>query len=416
MEKVSEYLRQSLLGPALARLCRLATEIGPGGIQCIGEWEQQPPVEEKICLKALRDGTIVTPDKLGSAPLAWLRAIDLFLYEERSARINSRVSDGGRRFWLVRRTAAGVRRGYRERQLGNLFHHLRYHHVFPASIDGIATEVAPVPEATAAACAAIISRRSLKVAVARFEDKVKERFTKDHSCNHFHLNGLDTIESRKSSAQAAIALARKNRADLLVFPELTLPSKLQHALAEQLMDEAADPDAHQIPFILLGSFHEALDGKLINRARLVSQDGSNLLLTDKRFKVTFRFDDGPEEWGEALQAAPVPFGVLPLDIGLLATTICKDAFDGPIPPVVLAIGPDWLLIPSMTNHLGPHRQKTADLRRGFGTVSIVANQPMPGCTREGADFPHGYIEGPKTRIECTDSIHFFEIPLPQPEP
>jgi hypothetical protein len=413
LEKVSEYLQQSLLGPALARLCRLATQIGPSGIQCIGEWEQRPRATEDFCLKTLRDGTIVTSDMLGRAPLSWLRSIDFFLYEERSARINSRVSDGEHRFWLVRRTAADVRRGYRERQLGNLFHHLRYHHVFPASVDGIATEVAPVPEATATACADILSRSSLKVAVARFDDKVTELFTRDRSCNHFHMDGLDPIDSRMCSAQAAISLARTNHADLLVFPELTLPAKLQHALAEQLMDEAADPDVHQIPFILLGSFHEALDGKLINRARLVSQDGSNLLLTDKRFKVTFRFDDDPEEWGEALQAAPAPFGVLPLDIGLLATTICKDAFDGPIPPVVLAIGPDWLLIPSMTNHLGPHRQKTADLRRGFGTVSIVANQPMPGCTQEGADFPHGYIEGPTRQIECTDLLHFFEIPLPQ---
>lgn len=415
MEKLAGYLNRDepLLACALVRLCRLALEIGEDGMPRLNTWEQKPSLDDEARQKYLQDG-FIPPESLRDHPLCWLKALDKELPQASSYRPDVPVTEDGAQFWVVRRPKPEVRRGYRDKQYGNLFRHLHFHYVFPANVDGIATCVRPQTEALSQSCARILDKNTLTVAVVRFDDQVQEIIEKDPACTHLHLSGLDCIKRRYDSALHCIDAARTAKVDMLVFPELSIPPEVRKSLMRHLHRESRTPGLQPIAFVLLGSFHEVIAGKRVNRATLVSHDGMSVLLTDKRAKVTFRFPDSPadsqEEWGEALQAAPTPFGVLALDIGLLTTAICKDVFDGEIRTVVSKIGPDWLLAPSMTNKIGPHTERTEDLAKAFGTISIVANQPMPGDPNP----PQGYVQTPRGRENCVDSMHIVSIKLDIP--
>ena len=414
VERVVQYLEDGAATLALVRLCRLACE-EESGVMRLGRWEQAPAMEPEFVKKRLDNERWPDIRELESHPLDWLRGLDEYVHCHTRFHRTVSLTDGDARFHLIRHVHPHSYPSYRDRQRGNLQYHLRHHRFVPCALHGHPVALQAVSDVCEQAAAAILQRQRLVVAVARFDDGVTEEINWNHGNGHFHMTGLSDAPTRRRSIEAALDFARQHHADLLVFPELTIPADLRDDIRDDLQARASsvgkESDASALPaLIALGSFHEQdATHQHLNRALLVDRFGDVLLTADKRAKVTIAHQG--RDWGEALQVAPTPCSLLPLDIGLLALAICKDVFDGPVSRQLQDVGLDWLLAPSMTDHLGPHRTNTGNLLRAHGTVSIVANQPMPGCTRSGDAFPCGYVDRPDGPTECANLLTLVEIPL-----
>lgn len=342
-------------------------------------------------------------------------AIDQELYETSAPgarRADTPVFDGDEQHWIIRRTSLGC--GYSSR-LGALGHYLTHHHVLPGRVGRTPTKAVSVPQDTVTGCQSIFERQTFKVAVARFNDSVTETLTRFDKVRHFRMTGVDHPESRLASILAALDTACDASADCIVFPELTSTPEIARCLAEHLLDEALKPARRRLPtLIALGSYHEPTltddQPHTRNRAVLLSHDGTRLMHFDKRCKVLFKFEPGGPDWAEALTPCDTPYELLPLEVGLVGLAICKDLFDGPISELLRSIDLDWLLVPSMSNKLNQHQIKTRQLHNQSGTVSVIANQVMPGSNGDD-DYPFGYIQQGADPQPCPNPIEIVDIPL-----
>ena len=410
MERIVKYLEQDppALRPALARFRELAKER-------LAEWELRDIGESADdCIQQLQNGSPPSTAELEAAPLSWLKAVDQELFDTATpgeCSPGTPVLDGDNEHWVVRRTRPGT--GFNARR-GKPGHYTPWHHVLSACIEGIPTQVRSVPHDTARACTRIVDNNAFKVAIARFEDGAGETFRKFDATKHFRMEALNTPQARLQSALDALTKACDEQVDCLIFPELTFTRGIAQAFAEHLFDASLEPASNLPPLVVIGSYHEATHTidkpHTRNRALLLAHDGSQLMCHDKRSKVLFKFEpDGPD-WEEALAPCETPYELLPLDAGLVGLAICKDLFDGPVSKLLYDLDLDWLLVPSMSDKLTEHQTKTGQLRKQSGTVSIVANQAMPGHT-SGTPYPCGYVQqGPKPD-PCTNPLTIVSIPL-----
>ncbi|MEY2632029.1 MAG: hypothetical protein RIR00_683 [Pseudomonadota bacterium] len=411
MDVVAEYLATEQPGLALTRLCRLArTPLGNGQYQ-LDNWEKLPTPKKESgeldsLLGRLQDGGAPTVDELNAKPLFWLCALDKHLFIETppaNRSPNRRIRESDETFWLVQRHRAETRRGYLPKQFGNLRYWLRFHHVIPAQ----PAEHPPIqiraPRGEAAHQLTILEDRALlRVALIAFVDGVQETIANCYQGQHFTLTGLNQPELRLESAKAALNWARDQGADLLLFPELTLPAAQRRELKAWLWEQSRTPD-HHISLLHLGTFHECCEqGRYHNRGELVAADGSELLCGEKRCGVTF------DAKAEALEPTD-PFEVLISPLGLIAMAICKDLFDGSIPNLLQLTEADWVLVPSMSNSLSPHINEAEGLHKRMGTCTLIANQPMPGTPPE--DFTHYHAAPSPSWLE----IQVMDLLAPPPK-
>lgn len=406
METVALYIEENLLGCALARLCRLALAPNLSGQPTLSSWEYGPLPDAdriRVLTDILHAQEKPSVEGVSSQPLVWLVALDEFLgtgTRFSQALPFRSLRDGDAEFWLVQRIHADFPRGYAGRQYGLLRRWLHFHHVVPTHVPpGVPTRVYALPDASALALAAILERGAVRVGLVSFDDGVQEEIQSRPESPHVFLK-LSDAGGRLRAAEAALEWARQEKLDLLMFPELTLPSPQRRALTERLFDDYRQRDLHQIPLILLGSFHDLDDeAKCFNRATLVASDGRGLLWADKRRGATFGHR------AEDIGKAEAPQGLLPLPFGLLTLSICKDFFDTWMQPVLDCLEPDWVLVPSMSDSLNPHHARSKAMGDSFGTVSVVANQPMPPGQGHDGDFEYGYVEfaplegDPRPRVE-----------------
>lgn len=424
METVACYIGENLLGSALARLCRLALEPSASGQPTLSTWEYGPlPDTRRLgpitdLLHAQEEPSL---EDVASQPLLWLVALDEFLGTgtrfSRALPFRA-VRDGDAEFWLIQRIYADFPRGYAHKQYGLLRRWLHYHHVIPIKASpGVPTQVYSLPDATGLALSAIQKRGTLRVGLVSFDDGVREEMHIRSDSPHVALT-LDDAACRLRAAEAALDWAREQALDLLMFPELTLPSAQRHALADRLFLDYRRRDVPRIPLILLGSFHDLdQDATYFNRAVLVAADGTALLRADKRRGATFG------QQTEDIHKAEAPQGLLPLPFGLLTISICKDFFDAWMTPVLDRLEPDWVLVPSMSDSLNPHRVRSKAMRDAFGTVSLIVNQPMPEGRGHGSSFEYGYAEfesgegDPRPNVEvlfrCQTRPSARIIPIPR---
>lgn len=320
--------------------------------------------------------------------------------------------DGEDKHWIVRRALPGNGFNFRKGKIG---HFTPFHHVLPATLIDIPTEVRGMPQGTAKACQRILRNQAFRLAVVRFEDDAVEILTKFSATELFRMDGLDSPQVRLKSALDAFTTACDQQVDCLIFPELTFTPEIAHQFAEDLLDATLAGPHHHLPaLIVLGSYHEPTQSTeqpdTRNRAILLAQDGSRLMHFDKRSEVLFKFEPDGADWVEALSPCDTPYQLLPLEIGLLGLAICKDLFDGPISELLRSIDLDWLLVPSMSNKLNQHQTKTRQLHNQSGTVSVIANQIMPGGDGDG-DYPFGYIQQGADPQPCPNPIEIVDIPL-----
>lgn len=249
----------------------------------------------------------------------------------------------------------------------------------------------------------------LRIAIAAFDDAIVLHHI-DQGAGVYFTDTEDEA-ARLLAAKALVTRAEQAQTHILLFPELTLSPKNQAALVEELEHRRRAGNPSSLLLIGLGSFHETIppaSGRRRNRARLVSgRDGRPLLFQDK-FQ-TARDANVIEDFHPAAEV-----NALLLPIGLLAIAICKDLFDSRSAWLWTQLMPEWLLTPSMSDKLEPHKAKTVELWNQHCCITLVANQPYsPGKTDS-----RGYIQCERQPQEASSDLHFVEIPpeTPHTEP
>jgi hypothetical protein len=416
MEKVAEFINAESYRQALARLCRLAGSSTSDGRRVLDDWENRHEEDEMMLMDAIdrieridNRESMITSEEVEADPLLWFRALDDFC-----VRINPKsygylrnpcIHDGEGQVWMIpiyqKSESSG---GGKRRQFGNIAYWLKHFRVIPQNNpQGILVNVVGIPRGYNDWLAGRFSARTIRIAVVHFDDGVRTHISdSDKKPSDFICKEISDTEIRLASALHHISEAQKRNAHILVMPELTITPDIRTRIASELQQsyrKNGEKHSLSVPLIVLGSFHEKVEKGWRNHAEaMLGLDGKLLFGCDKRKPVTY------ENRKEGIECAPDDFTCLFTSLGLMALAICKDVFEGE-PAIVLASLPlDWLLVPSMTNKLNPHKATAKAMYDTLGTIVVVANQEPPAASTP----VRGFVQHQKF-IECTEALDIVSV-------
>lgn len=404
MDIVAEFINSRHYRQALARLCRLANEKDSNDRPKLGTWENHylRNNHQNVITDSLnhlyhleKEGAVVPKFMIITKPLVWLQALDQFIFNEFNRATpdwlydTRPIEDGSNRSYVLpvyRKSESS--RGKKHTQFENISYWLRHHKVIPFEI-GQKDFVIEVPAGYRDWLTDCFTEEDIRIAITHFQDSITPEIHYEAD-QLFFCKSVTDEETRLGTALQHIRDAKMKNAHILVMPELTITPTIRAAIInklEQLFDEQGENHPMSVPIIILGSFHEKVkEGWRNHSVAVLGRDGTTLLECDKRFPVTFENPETSVAAKECIDCAPTPLTCAFTPIGLMAIAICKDLFDGD-PAITLASLPlDWLLVPSMSNSLNPHKTATKTMFNTNGTIAAIANQEMPGNTRQVFGF------------------------------
>ena len=390
MDKVAEFINTRCFRQALARLCRLAQEPLPDGRRNLDDWELMYSYSQVSFLLETLDHEqteTVTQSDIESDPLLWLQTIDELchrVFGPDSTAPHDSINDGFGKSKVLQ-LHPGFGGGKLTGQFGNLYYWLKHHRVIPLdNIHGIPVDLSDIPSGHKEWIASRFETELFRIGIVHFTDNLKLDIC--YTDNRFFIcNGINDAEQRLAAALEHIRKAHETGVHLLIMPEMTITADMRTAISERMMDlSLMDGEDHDlsVPLIVPGSFHEQCDSRWRNHAEaLCGLDGVTIFGSDKRERVTFN------DCGEMIESSPTPITCLASPIGVIGMTICRDLFMGSSSSVLQSLPLDWLLVPSMSDKLGPHKAAAKMLHDTRGTVIAVANQQMPDSMK----FDQGFV-------------------------
>jgi len=410
MENVAAFLKSQSYRQALARLCRLADSSTPDGRRVLDDWERCHKRSVHSVGKVIKrleseDAHSISDSELSDDPLFWLQVLDEHCYREISSKgylYNFRLNDGEGLVYVLpiyQKSGGSARR----KQFGNISCWLKHHRVVPLSnSQGIPVDVAGVPKGYKDWVAQHLAGEIIRVAVVHFTDGIVPNISYKVP-EHFVCDGINDENKRLETALEHIRQAKRQGAHILVMPEMTITQTIRLKIVAELgrLNEHGDENhSMSIPFIVLGSFHEQVENRWRNHAEAVlGLDGTHLFGCDKRKSVTFN------NCKEGIESSPIPLTCLLTPLGLMAIAICKDLFEGEPAAVLASLPLDWLLVPSMSDTINPHKVSARTMHNKGGTIVAVANQEMPVGT---ASLP-GFVHYDKEPVPCKTDLTIISI-------
>lgn len=410
MEKVAEFINTESYRQALARLCRLAGYSTSDGRRVLDDWERSYKRNVHAVKKAMdrlvgNDAPVISDEEVRSDPLLWLEALDELCHREISPKgycSNLRLDDGDGLIYLLpvyQKSVGAARR----KQFGNISCWLKHHRAVPLSNpQGISVDVAGIPKGYKDWVAKHFAGESIRIAVVHFTDGIAPDISYKVP-EHFVCDGLSDENKRLETALEHICHAKRQGAHILLMPELTITPAIRSKIIAELerLNEGGDEDhLMSVPLIMLGSFHEQFENNWRNHADAVlGLDGTHLFGCDKRKSVTFN------NCKEGIECSPTPLTCLFTPLGLMAMAICKDLFEGEPAAVLASLPLDWLLVPSMSDNINPHKVSARTMHNTGGTIVAVANQEMP----VGKGSVPGFVHYDKEPEPCSTGLTIVSI-------
>jgi len=147
--------------------------------------------------------------------------------------------------------------------------------------------------------------------------------------------------------------AARERATLLVFPELTFTERMRQHLVSSLANK---PYENGPLLTVAGCCHRPGEGvrSAHNEAMLLGPDGQTLHRHAKLTRYTWQEEDKPHR-AEGTETG-TELGVLECALGNLAIAICLDLFESQLQGVIDASHANVFLVPSLSEKTGDHRQ------------------------------------------------------------
>ncbi|MEI6756651.1 MAG: hypothetical protein WCK85_02275 [Chlorobium sp.] len=410
MEKVAEFINVQSYRQALARLCRLAGFSTADGRRVLDDWELCHKRSVQAVGKVTKrleneDNALLSVDEVRSDPLLWLQALDEHCYREISPKAylcNPRIDDGDGLIYMlpIYQKSVGAARS---KQFGNLSCWLKHHRVVPlTNPQGIDVDVKGIPTGYKDWVAQHLAGESVRIAVVHFTDGIAPNISYKEP-EHFVCNGVSDENKRLETALDHIRHAKRKGAHILLMPELTITPAIRLKIVAELerQNEGGDENhAMSVPLIILGSFHEQIASGWRNHAEAVlGLDGTHLFGCDKRKSVTFN------NCKEGIECSPMPLTCLFTPLGLMAMAICKDLFEAEPAAVLASLPLDWLLVPSMSDNINPHKMSARTMHHTGGTIVAVANQEMP----VGKTPVPGFVHYDKEPESCKRGLTIVSI-------
>ncbi len=419
MEKVANFINHEYYREALARLCRIAQRSAQDERLVLDDWEpwhlsnfhsnEEKAHNIKQAMERFSNDVLtISSDEIEKDPLLWFQALDEHcnrIFGPDSILPSDKIDDGdgeSRVFPIYPGSGGGKRR----EQYGNIAFWLRHHRVIPLnnlqdiSIP-LSVAVAEIPQGYKDWANRHLIGETVKIAIIHFADG-SYPIINYNTPQLFVCNDLSDEAIRLEKALECISAAKSEGAHILVMPELTITPAIRLKITNKLdllNEKEGENHALSVPVIVLGSFHEQVEMRWRNHAEaILGLDGTYLFGCDKRRSVTFN------NCREGIECASTPLTCLLTPLGLMAMAICKDMFDGKPAAALSSLSPDWLLVPSMSEKLSPHRAAAKQLHDTGGTVVAVANQEMPGIE----DYDPGFVHHEK-REDCTTDMAFITV-------
>lgn len=417
MREVVRLLNAGHQHEALVRLWVIATRRKePDDDLPLNSWERTTRRTRRSALSeklgaALDDGRDVEPAIVDTEPLALVVALDTFLGlhtpPKGFAAEPYRVDD--RAYWLVplnlgRALAAGI-----ARQAGNSQSWFRHHRVVPAVLpSGVHVEAQPSRDVTDARLREVRRTGHVRAYLGHFEDGAT---LEPPPAGRFFATGLSDEPARIRNIDRSFARAADERADLVIFPELTVTPAQREATKERLRT-SEHPPALLVP----GSFHEEWNGRKVNTSHILGVDGRTLVVHEKL--RSFGEADGTAEDIHAANTVHV----LVTPIGCIALAICKDYCDDPGPIRDWdALAVDWWLVPSMgaQSTIDAHERRARSLWTVINrAVTLLANQepaiPPRSVASPGFAF-HGTTREVRSDVTVGGGLVVVAIDAPGPD-
>ncbi|MBI5550659.1 MAG: hypothetical protein HY911_04065 [Desulfobacterales bacterium] len=321
-------------------------------------------------------------------PLALFQALDHFLYI-RYARGRSgagqpaRIECAGHGYFLRRRIVSALQPRHAS-QIGHPHSWLNYHTIVPETIHGMAIRFRELS-------AALFSnsgrdRGFLKLFVAAFSDRVVPQKSPNAGPG-WVVAALDDLETRWRTTLSALETAKRDGADVVILPELTICPTLRARVVQWLIEKPSPP----FSLVLPGSFHQAFPAgphdatprSVYNRAVLFSGNGHEVLSHCKYIPYGEKSDFEGIATGKTIELLETP-------VGLIAVAVCRDFNEEAMPynRIWETIAPDLILVPAMGEAASfrAHQRKAESLTRFCGTTCAVANQHPKGTSTADYGF------------------------------
>jgi len=429
MERVCDLIARREYKSALVRLWHLAEQLGDAGGTTLDRWASLP-------VDALADKRIanfftfgqpgITLQALQSRPTEVVSRLDQRLHEERrKASRPTRLVIEGRGYFLVPCTSHN---GFEQEQPVRFANYMRHHRIIPDRLpSGVTASVRDLCEH------ARLQQQledivhadlpALQIGLGLFPDRHRlqgESTRTDATRQRTFFTATSDDAARLASAREQIRQAEAADVELLVFPELTLSPDNQRAIEQDLFRRWCNGEPCRIALILLGSFHchdDSRDDCKRNRARLLwGFDGSTIAAHDKFSPATL--GELTEDFTPGTTAV-----FLCTPIGNISLAICKDIIDDYASIWLEKLGPNWLLVPSLSDSASEHAKASRRLWNRHRCISVVANQPLDRDhlpdDGSAADPVYGYVCSDQMRLPKrseTLSVHPVSLPHPDEHP
>ncbi len=419
MEKVANFINHEYYREALARLYRIAQWLTRDERLVLDDWEKlhlsnfHSNEEKAHNIKQARerfsnDALTISSDEIEKDPLLWFQALDEHcnrVFGPDSILPHDKIDDGDGESRVLP-IYPGSGGGKRREQYGNTAFWLKHHRVIALNnlqdiSAPLSVVVAEIPQGYKDWATQHLIGETVKIAIIHFADG-SYPIINYSTPQLFVCNELSDEAIRLEKALECISAAKSEGTHILVMPELTITPAIRLQIAnilDLLHEKEGENHALSVPVIVLGSFHEQVEMGWRNHAEaILGLDGTHLFGCDKRRAVTFN------NCREGLECASTPLTCLLTPLGLMAMAICKDMFDGKPADALSSLSLDWLLVPSMSEKLSPHRAAAKKLHDTGGAVVAVANQEMPGINGYDPGFVHH-----EEREDCTTDMAFITV-------
>lgn len=259
------------------------------------------------------------------------------------------------------------------------------------------------------ACAYIQTRgKALHVYLAELECKPafeSELSGASGSPQAWLAKGLHNVADVSAEVIEHLVRAKELQADVVVFPELTIPGAIKGAIQDWISDNntPSATDDHAIGWVVAGSFHEE-DTKSTtrchhNRAFAVDRSGDTIegFTHRKITQVTLKggYITEANLAGEEIGLQHSPLGIQTVVICLdLAQAIEPDRLPLHLLPI------NWLWVPSLSEEVSAHQSRARNINLSMPMRVICANQAK-------AAFPPGAMELKGSHLQS-----FVTIPAP----
>ncbi|MCK4258440.1 MAG: hypothetical protein KAX49_05650 [Halanaerobiales bacterium] len=216
----------------------------------------------------------------------------------------------------------------------------------------------------------------------QMESMIKSDFIAEEKGYRFRFEDYKNLDTLKINIENALNMTVKNKANILIFPELSVPPELKSWISEKIKNISCEHD-HEILLTIAGSYHEVIsqdsETYKCNRSYIYNQFGKELFYQPKKnkFKKSIEGELRDNEEISDIEDLYDPYSkytIFDFPLGRLMVLICADFSGGERDKDLRDIGVNLIFCPAMTNTLsGKFSNMTIHYGNQLSATTVISN-------------------------------------------